>query len=381
MGLFDAIGGGIGGIVEGVTNLIPGVVSGKRAQKEYQQQMSDLLGRIDKEWSLPTYDQTPLTQKEYTLLNMFAPQVAGFIQQQAPQLLSNVKNKGVQAQEEALDKYQQLSGTGVDSATQAQYDLANYEADQAMRSNRANALQSLAQQGLASSGATLNADIGAGIAAADQQRRANLEAAAQAGQRRLQAIQGLGNLGSQVAGQKQQAEEFNANTLNRYNELLANRQQQYQNYLADTQNQANLYNQQQTQRVGDMNTALGNQTNLMNRQRQDQMEAAMTNAKNDKLRLLAGQEREMAGQRLNYAQNQSQNLTGAFLSLAGLGVGAAMGGLPGAALGGLAGSSLGKAGGGGPMYQPSPQGSYGNVNPNYGLGVDYSPIQKEGGVW
>lgn len=374
MSIFDDIGsgitGGISNIVGGIEDIIPGVKSGRDAQAAYRQQTQDLIDRINGEWTLPVYDQTPLTQKEYTLLSMYAPQVAGFVQQQAPQLLANISNQGTQAQTQALNQLSDLSQTGTDAGTRAQYESANMAADQAMRSNRANALAALAQRGLSTSGATLNADINAGQSAAEQQRQASLQAASDASQRRVQAIQGLGNLGTQVAGQQQQQQEFNANTLNNYNQLLADRRQQYQNYLSDTQNQANLYNQQQTQGVANANTGIENQTNLMNRQRQDAIMNAMTNAQNDKLKTEAGMTSNMNQQGLQYGMQQSQNMTNTFLGLAGLGVGLAMGNPAAGAAGAMAATSA---------NQPA---SYGPAPSNYNLGGDtgYSPQYSQEGA-
>jgi hypothetical protein len=353
-------GGGLNGAMDTIYGFIPGVSQGREAQAAYQRQIRELIDRIDKEWKLPNYDKTPLTQEEYTLLNMYAPQVAGFIQQQAPELLKNVSNEGTQAQSQALTQLSDLSKTGNDAGTKAEYEAANMSADQALRSNRANALAALAQRGLGSSGATLNADIGAGLGAAEQQRKAALQSASDASQRRVQAIQGLGNLGSQVASQKQQGEEFNANTLNQYNQLLANRRQQYENYVADIQNQANMYNQQQSQNIANANTGVRNQTNTMNRQRNDAMENAMANAQNDKLRAIAGMQSGAAQQGLQYGQQQSQNMTNMFLGLAGIGGGLLTGGAGGGAM--AAGGASRMA----PQQNFAPV-DYGNMNPNYNL--------------
>lgn len=347
-------------------NFIPGVQAGRDAQAAYQQQLQQLIARIDKEWTLPKYDQTPLTQQEYTLLNTYAPQVAGFIQQQAPQLLSNVSNEGTQAQSQALNQLSELSKNGTDEGTRAQYEEANLTADQALRSNRANALNLLAQRGLGTSGQTLNADIGAGIGAAEQQRQASLEAASQAAQRKVQAIQGLGNLGTQVAGQKQQAEQFNANELNQYNQLLANRRQQYQNYIADTQNNANQFNQQQSQQIANINTGLNNQTNTYNQHRADQIQNNLTDSMNDRLRLEAGLQGGGNSQQLGFAQQQAQNETGMFLGALGIGAQALSGGAGGGSgpASALMASKAGSMNGG---YQPNSYSYSGNANPNYTL--------------
>jgi hypothetical protein len=377
----SAIGGGLDSVISGIQGLIPGVNDARNAQGAYQDQIKALIDRIQNEWNLPKYDQTPLTQQEYTLLNTYAPQVAGFVQQEAPQLLANVSNEGTQAQSQALNQLSDLSKTGVDAGTKAQYEEANMSADQALRSNRANALNLLAQRGLGSSGATLNADIGAGIGAADQQRRAALQAAADASQRKVQAIQGLGSLGSQIAGQQQQKDEFNANTLNQYNQLLANRRQQYENYAAQTQNQANMYNQQQAQGIANANTGIANQTNLANRQRQDQIESERANLLNQRLQLEAGLQSGAAGQQLGYANQQAQNKTGMFMNIVGMamppslnqlqnGIGPASSFFKGSKQGGG-----GSAVSGGGDNQPS--GGYGNMNSNYSFG-GYGADQGQG---
>ncbi len=352
----------MGGIAKGAMNFLTG--GNDDVENAYQQQVKDLVARIEKEWKLPSYDQTPLTPKEYTLLNTYAPQVAGFVEQQAPQLLSNVNTQAKQAQTQSLSQLSDYAKTGDDLGTRAEYEQANLKADQTLRSNRANALNLLAQRGLGSSGATLGADIGAGLAAGEQQRAASVQSASDAAKRKLAAIQGLGSLGSEVSGQEQQKEEFNANTLNQYNQLLANRRQQYQNYAAEIQNEANKYNQQQSQGVANANTGLENQYGMYNQQRRDKMMEAMTNAENERLRLESGLQGGAAQQGLGYGLQKEQNETQQFMNMLAIGGAAAaasMGAPP------SAGSNAVRSVGPSSNYTPSDYGSYGNVNPNYSL--------------
>jgi len=304
----------MGAIGKGINDFI----GGDTGEGSYKAQTEELINRIKNEWELPEYDQTPLTPKEYALLNQYAPQIAGFVQQQAPQLLSNISGPGQKAQQQSLDQLSQLSKTGVDAGMQAQLEEAGMSADQALRSSKANALAALASRGLGSSGATLGADIAASLGAAEQQRKMSLEAASQAAQRKAQAIQGLGSLGSQVAGQEQQKEEFNANTLNQYNQLLANRRQQYNNYAAQTQNQANMYNQQQIQGTANANTGLSNQYNQFNRARDDRNRENLANSKNQRLQLESGLQAGMNQQELAYNQERARNATSTMMGLAGI---------------------------------------------------------------
>lgn len=315
----------IGGALSGVTDFL----FGDGGEGDYQAATAALIDRMNKEWTLPAYDQTPLTPQEYTLLTQYAPQVAAFVAQQKPELLSDVKGPGQQAQTQALNQLDTLSKTGVDAGMRAQLEEAQMSADQSLRSNRANALAALANRGLGSSGATLGADIATSLGAAEQQRQASLEAASQAAQRKAQAIQGLGNLGTQIAGQEQQKDQFNANTLNQYNQLLANRRQQYEDYVAQTNNQANMYNQQQNQSIANANTGLNNQFNQYNRERDDRNKTNMANFANQKLETIAGLQGGANKQALQNSMQQRGAATGLFLS--GIGLAAAAAGAPPAA--------------------------------------------------
>jgi len=347
----------------GLSDIMGGIrhfIGGDSGEGDYQAQTAALIDRIHKEWQLPQYDQTPLTPKEYALLNQYAPEVASFVEQRAPQMLPEQVNKGTQAQQQSLEQLGQLAKSGTDEGMRSQLEEANMNADQYLRSNKANALAALSNRGLGSSGATLGADITAGLGAAEQQRKAAVEAASQAAQRKAQAIQALGNLGTQVAGQEQQRGEFNANTQNQYDQLIANRRQQYNNYVAGLHNEANLYNQQQLQQVANMNTGLGNQYNMYNREREDRNKTNSANFANQRLQTEAGLQSGANQQGFQYRQNEANNNTQMFMALAGLGAAAATGS-PGAA--------ASRMGGGANQY--SPDTGIGNNYTGGGYVADY----------
>lgn len=327
MGIFDDVGsavtGGANSLTNGIMGVIPGVQAGRNASGDYQQATQDLINRINNEWKLPDYDKTPLTPEEYKLLANYAPQVAAYVQQAQPELLKNIQGPGQQAQQQALNQLGQLANTGTDEGTKAAYELANMNADQAMRSNRANALQLLAARGLGTSGATLGADIGAGLGAAEQQRKASLQEASDASNRKAQAIQALGNLGSQVANEDTQKQQYNANTLNQYNELLANRRQQYNQYAAEVGNQAQMYNQQMAQNTSNQNTGLSNQYNMYNQQRADQMANSLANSNNQRLMTEAGIQSGGNQEALNAKLQQAGDETNFFGNMVGIGAYAA----------------------------------------------------------
>lgn len=316
----SGVGSGISGITNGAMGLIPGVSTEEQGQANYQQQTQDLIARIQSQWQLPAYQQTPLTPQEYTLLNQYAPQVAAFVQQQAPQLLSNIQGPGQQAQTEALQGLQGLATTGTSAADQAAYQSANISADQAMRSNRANAISLLNSRGLGNSGASLNADLSTGIAAAEQQRQASLQQAANSSQLKAQALSNLGSLGTNVAQQQIGEQEYNSNTLNQYNQLLANRLQQYQQYAADTQNQAQQFNQAQAQNISNQNVNTANQFATYNRTNQINEATNTAQSANQQLQTIAGIQSGSNAQALGAANALGQSETGTFMNLTGMGL-------------------------------------------------------------
>lgn len=311
---------GLNDTVGQVQELIPGFGDRQAASRDAARAAEALKKRIHDEWKKPVFDRTPLTPEEFRVLQQYEPQIAAFVEQQAPEMLKNVRGEGRQAQLKALSELGQLADTGSTPGTRAAFEEANLTADQAMRSRRQNAIANLEAKGLAgTAGATLGADIGAGLAATEQQRLASLEQAKQEQAAKLQALNSLGAIGGQVEGQDERQQEINNQNLNNYYLNMADKRQKYNNYVAATQNQGQLYNIQQNQQNANMNTSQKNEYAKRNQEYHNKLEQADADNSNDELRLESGLDREEASRRYKEGIEGAQDKTKLFMNMIGAG--------------------------------------------------------------
>lgn len=176
-----------------------------------------------------------------------------------------------QAQLDALSTLQNIGQSGGNDA-QAQSAMlqARQQNDTAARGQREAVLQNAAARGISGSGLELSSALQADQGAADRNAMAGTQAAADANQRKLAAIEGLGSLGSQVQGQEfgQQAQQAQANDLiSRFN--TANAQQVNQANVG-AQNQAQAGNLANAQSISNQNVGLQNYQQQYNKGLQQQ---------------------------------------------------------------------------------------------------------------
>lgn len=166
------------------------------------------------------------------------------------------------AQLEALASLQGVvSDEGLDPQSIANLEQAKGITQAEERGQREAILQNAAARGIAGSGIELASKMGAEQGAATRLANQGFQAAADANQRKLAAIQGVGQLGGQVRAQD--AEKAAAqNAINQFN--AANRQA-VEGMNVGARNQAQQQNLAEKQRIADTNIGLANQQEAYNK--------------------------------------------------------------------------------------------------------------------
>lgn len=299
--------------VEMVGNFIVGAKAARDANKineETYQRFVDMANNYEAEMSgnLPPGTVDPIVFERFKEeVKQLVPEIAHHIPEAAPQ---QVLETGVaeerQAQKQALRQYGQLAQAGYDPIAAAQQEAAlSASAAQASAARQA-ALREAGQRGLGGTGLDVLAGMGATEQAAVGGRQAALQAQAEAGQRRLQALGQYANLAGQMRQQGTQTEQTNVGIMNAFNERMARNLNQYNQYVAEMKNQANRFNLENQQRREEMNVQLANQQRLLNAQREAQASEArraarerMTTTKYNIQSGLGKMQSEMAGQGLS----------------------------------------------------------------------------------
>jgi hypothetical protein len=261
----------------------------KQLNKEQQDQIQAIIDKIDSQWQTPEYDQTPLTQEEYKVLETFVPEAAQFVQEQAPQLITEAGAQDVKRVErEALQSLVDQTKVGETAQGRAQREMGAMQAEQVGARMRQQALDELARSGQLVGGERLVMESAASGEAAQRAREASLQAAAADEQRRMQALGQVGSLAGQIRQQEMSKERSNVDIANSFNQRLSMRRQAHLDTITQQRNQANLMNQQARQQVANQNVALKNAMRQYERQRADTIAREKAQMANQKLQAQAG---------------------------------------------------------------------------------------------
>lgn len=202
----------------------------------------------------PDYEAINLTPEEIKLLQKFTPTIAKHVEEVAPQLVKGAtREKDIQRR--ALERYEQLSTTGVDAISKAQQAQAAFQADQLAKARQSEALRGLASKGIVGGGAEILAATGAAEQASAAARQQSLDAAAQAQGRRLQALGAMSSLAGQMRAAEEQTEQTNVALINAFNERAVRQRNLYNQYVAQQQTAADQYNIGAAQRIHEANIA------------------------------------------------------------------------------------------------------------------------------
>lgn len=255
-----------------------------KAEREKMQEVIDKMGS-------PNFDPSSFTSEEYAIAAKYVPQLANYIEEQAPQTVKATADgqAGREAQMSALSKLRNLSDTGEDLQSQVMRQRALGEAAAQNQAQQATIQQNAAQRGVGGSGmefmqAMMNQQGSNQAASRNAQ-----DAALAAYQTRLDAMRQGAALGGQVRESDVSEQARNAGIINDYNQRKAAEANRYQQYIANANNQAQQYNIGNQQRVADANVSGRNADRSRNQSRADMIVNAKYGADISKANAQIGQ--------------------------------------------------------------------------------------------
>lgn len=175
------------------------------------------------------------------------------------------------AQKKALGQLQDLGEQPLTVADRAAIEGVNLETDRAAKGRRQAILEQMASRGMGGGGSALAAQLQASQDEANQAAQRTRDLTQMALQRQIQAVQGAGEMGTQLGGQQfnQQAQQAQAQDLiNRFNTQSLQGAQQ-RNIERNFEGQK--YNLNTQQDIANKNVGIGNQQTMYNQSELPQM--------------------------------------------------------------------------------------------------------------
>lgn len=232
-----------------------------RISEQQALELADAYAKLEAGWELPPGEAPTLSPVQLELVGKYNPEIAKQVIEQAPQMVPQ-GGLGRDAQIKVLDKLGAMSVTGTDAISQAAQSEAKFKADAASTLRQQEILNNYANRGLLNGATGLSAQLSAAQDAGAQQELAAQQAAAQAQQRRMDALSQFGNTAGQIRQADDSASRTNAEIMNMYNQRLANSMNDYNRYRTAQLNDAQKANLAEQQRVSDANkTGLVNTAN------------------------------------------------------------------------------------------------------------------------
>jgi len=260
-----AIGGQLGGALSSFLNSN----EASKISSEERKKLQDLLAKV----KAPNFDATKITPQEFKIVGQYTPQVAQYVQEQAPQLLqasSADQLAAKDAQRQALSQMIEQARSGKDVIADIQRARAAREASSQAASNRASLDEVMQRRGMApGSGLQYAAALQGNAAAAQNQSAQDENALMAAEQRRQNAGSQAANLGGQIFNRDLNVEQQNAQAINDFNRRIAESRQNYGQYAANLGNQAQQYNLGNAQNAADRNVTQNYQSQVYNQDRGD----------------------------------------------------------------------------------------------------------------
>lgn len=282
---------------------------GKISREEYERKRK-LLEQYQAEVDRigPGSPPPPLSMEQYQIMGQYAPEVASFYEQQAPELITeagSTQERGYQR--DVMSRLSNLAQTGDDAISRAAREQAGFEADAAAKRRREQILREYSQRGMGGSGQQLLADIAGSQQADVAQRQAALQAQAGAQQRAYQALGDLGSLASNVRQQNTSTERANRDIMNQFTRDVATNRNAYNRYVAQTRNDAQQTNLNNLQNVANANVGIRNQENFLNAKQAQDFENQRRNFELTKADLAFNEGKGLAGLYANNGRQDAQN--------------------------------------------------------------------------
>lgn len=221
----------------------------KQAQDANQDERDAMRALINKVQD-PNFDMRFIAPEDVKLLQQFVPETVPYVEEVAPQQVKAASAgavQGRQSQLDALGKMRQLMNQGYDPQTAIEMARAERGMGAEAASARATGQMEAQRRGFA--GGPSAYALGAAQAGQDSLAALQQQALAGAAQRRFQAAQQVGSMGSQIRGEDVNLEQANVNAINAFNQRQASSKQNWMQQQADTRNQATLRNMGEAQRI------------------------------------------------------------------------------------------------------------------------------------
>lgn len=281
------------------------------ARKANQADIDQLKGLLANLQS-PNFDSSKITPEQYKVVSQYVPEVAPKIQEVAPTVIkqSADMSAGMDAQRQALQKLQQISGQETNPELQAMSQQQLQGAQNAAQSRQQSLMQQFQRQGMLNSGTQLAGQLAGNEGAMSRAAEAGQNSAMEAYRQRLSALQGSAQLGGQIRSQDQSMQSGNAAIINAFNQRMANSGQQYANYAADTANQGQLHNQNLAQTTANANVGINNDAAVRNQQYQNYLQQMQFGNQLQKLGVNANYTNMGMNQRTSAGQDQNAAIQG-----------------------------------------------------------------------
>lgn len=274
--------------------------------------------------NVPDPAQQQLELQQYQQTGSFSPTVQQAFQQDPTGMASlNVNPTGQDAEMSALSKMQSLANAGgMDAQAQATQQQAQNTAQAAEQGQRGAIVQNMAARGMGgASGAGLAAELQASQGDQDQAAMTGTQAASDAEQRALQAMQGASATGSNLYSQDYGQAAAAAQAQDAINKFNTQNSQQVAASNAAAQTAAQAANTNLTQGISEQNTQLANQQQQYNKgllQQQFNNQATVAGG-------VAGQDKNVATQQTADANRTAGEWSGIGTAIAGAGGSVAQG--------------------------------------------------------
>lgn len=220
----------------------------------------------------PNFDMSTLTPEDYKVVGTYAPQVAPFVEANAPQAVNvdtEDANAAKGAQRSALQQMLAQAKNGQDPILEVQRAKSTRDAAANAQSARNTLDEQLQRRGVGpGAGLGYAGNLQAISDSYQTDALAGQQAAVDAANRRNQAVTGAANLGGQIYGQEASLAEKNANIMNNFNQYIRDARQQQVNNAANTTNEGNRYNLGVAQSTANQN--VGNRNNWKVSERDNQ---------------------------------------------------------------------------------------------------------------
>lgn len=241
---------------------------------DFQYDIEDPPELIAEAAEISNFDWSKLTPEKYQVIGQFAPEIAPYVKEVAPQVVQDtaVGKEGMQSQLAALRQLQQVASGGMDPQFAQRLQEASDRSQQAAQSRQESIMQDYQRRGLLGSGTQLAAELSGAEGAMQRGAAQSQDAATQAYLNQLQALQSSAQLGGEIRGQELDVASRNAQIANAFNQRSSAAFQKYLSDAANDRNLAAVENLRRSQGVADKNVEAANRMKVDERDRLDRLQ-------------------------------------------------------------------------------------------------------------